>query len=97
MNEDKMKSMMKQIREGKRIIDVARENDEDYWEVYFMALNNGERSSMGIKRMIGNRLRKLREHDEELVAEVEDLVQYIYDRWVENQNMLDAIRKIMQP
>src|SRR5260370_33314528 len=50
--------MQRLAQEGKTIIKIFREDfpKESYWDVYFEVYGGGERSSLGIKRMITARI-----------------------------------------
>lgn len=88
-------------REGKQISKIWEENfsNYDYWEVYVEVYGAGEKSSVGAKRMITNRLNKLsslsKKEQEELIKEIDELVCYLYNRCKESQQKLDDIRGVI--
>jgi len=99
------------IRDKAQIIKLAREGmqiskiwDEhfpqyDYWEIHFTIEEAGEQSSIGTKRMITNRLNKLRsivpnEH-ELLIDEIDGLVNHLYVRYKEDQSKINEARKAL--
>ncbi|HMM20665.1 MAG TPA: hypothetical protein PKA10_07980 [Selenomonadales bacterium] len=92
-------SIIFQAKEGKPISRIAEEMDIDYWEVYCAAYGAGERSARGVKTMIYNRLKlgtvKKTEEKERLLSEVNDLVRHLYDRYQDNQQKLDQLRKVL--
>lgn len=89
------------VREGKQISKVMEEDfpQYDYWDIYTAAFNAGERSSMGVKRMISNRLQKLPnaspQEQNQIITDIDDLVCYLYSRYKESQQKLDEIRTII--
>lgn len=99
------------VRDSEKIIQLAREGkqiskiwSEDcpqygYWDVYVEVYGAGEKSSVGAKRMITNRLNKLsslpKYEQDELIREINDLVCYFYDRYKESQQKLDDIRTVI--
>jgi len=95
---DKMKQL---AREGKQITKIFEEDfpNYDYWEVYWEVYGAGERSSLGAKRMISNRLNKLssasKNEQKQIIDEIDDLVWHLYSRYKENQQKLDQIRSII--
>lgn len=88
-------------REGKQISNIWEDNfsNYDYWDIYEVIYGAGERSAVGVKRMITNRLNKLpslsKSEQEEMITEIDDLVRYLYTRYKESQRKLDSIRNIM--
>ncbi|GIO06270.1 hypothetical protein J31TS6_22980 [Brevibacillus reuszeri] len=88
-------------REGKQISKIWEEDfpNYDYWEIYVEVHAAGERSSLGIKRMITGRLNKLQTVNgterEEIIQEIDDLVSHLYSRYKESQKKLDEIRGII--
>lgn len=100
MDDRDEKQIAKLAREGKPISKICEDfPDYDYWDVYCAAYYAGERSSVGVKRMITNRLNKLdsanQKQQEELISEIKDLVWHLYVRYQEGQQKLDEIRKII--
>lgn len=88
-------------REGKQISRICDEDfpNYDYWDIYLEAYGAGERSSLGVKRMISNRLGKIpaasRSEQEQIAEEINNLVWHLYNRYKENQQKLDDIRGII--
>lgn len=90
-------------RDKKQIIQFAREGMQitkicdafpqyDYWEVYWAVYGAGEKSSLGTKRMISNRLKKMvavsPSEQAELIEEINELVWHLYTRYQESQKKL---------
>jgi hypothetical protein len=88
-------------REGKQISRIWEEDypEYDYWEIYIEVYGAGEKSSLGAKRMITNRLNKLsslpKKEQDELIKEIDELVCYLYSRYKEGQQKLDDIRGVI--
>lgn len=88
-------------REGKQISKICDDDfpQYNYWEVYVEVYGAGEKSSVGAKRMITNRLNKLssipKKEQDELIEEIDELVCYLYDRYKESQQKLDDIRSVI--
>ncbi len=93
--------IIKLAREGKPISRILEEDfpNYDYWDIYFAVNDAGERSSVGVKRKITNRLYKLtslsKSEQEDVIREIDELVCFLYDRYKESQQKLDDIRSIM--
>lgn len=89
------------VREGKRITRIVDEDfpQYDYWDVYYEVYGSGEQSAQGVKWMITNRLNQLysanTQERQRIVAEVSDLVWYLYDNYKNSQRKLAGIRKIL--
>jgi len=89
-------------REGKQIAKIWREDfpQYDYWDIYVEAYAAGEKSAIGVKRMITTRLDKITsstvEKQKELVDEIGELVGHLYSRYQEGQKSIDNIRKIIK-
>ena len=86
--------------EGKQISKIWEENysQYDYFDVYFAAYEGGERSALGVKRMITTRLNKIAEsrkasERKEMIDEIDELVWHLYESLKYNQQKLDKIRK----
>jgi len=101
-NQDKEK-MVLLAREGKRISKICKEDFQDeytYDDVYFEVYAEGERSAMGVKRMISNRLKKLStlspQEQEKMIEEIDDHVWYLYSRYKESQTRIEDIRNIIE-
>ena len=88
-------------REGKKISNIWEDDfsNYDYWDIYEVIYGAGERSAVGAKRMITNRLNKLpdlsKAEQKEMINEIDDLVCYLYTRYKESQRKLNGIRNIM--
>jgi hypothetical protein len=88
-------------REGKQITKIWDEDfpNYDYWDIYWEVYGAGERSSLGTKRMISNRLSKLtsvpKSEQKEIIEEINNLVWHLYNRYKENQQKLDEIRGVI--
>ncbi|MGE7811246.1 hypothetical protein [Lysinibacillus capsici] len=102
MNKRDSEEMIRLAKEGKEISKIWSEdfNEYDYWEVYTEVYGAGERSSLGVKRMITSRLNKLagtnnQEDREELIEEINELIWHLYSRYKESQQKLDEIRAII--
>jgi len=87
--------------EGKQISKIWSEDfsQYDYWDVYFEVYEAGEKSPVGAKRMITNRLNKLsslpKKEQNDLIKEIDELVCYLYSRHKQSQKKLDDIRVVM--
>ncbi|WP_270406954.1 hypothetical protein [Paenibacillus timonensis] len=102
MNKKDSEEIIRLAREGKHISKIWSDHfpDYDYWEVYMEAYGAGERSSVGVKRMITARLNKLADADskddrEELIEEINGLVLHLYTRYKASQQKLEQIRDII--
>lgn len=88
-------------REGKQISKIWDEDfpNYDYWEIYVEVYGAGEKSSVGTKRMITNRLNKLsslpQKEQDEVIKEIDELVWHLYSRYKESQHKLDEIRAVI--
>lgn len=95
--------MIKLAREGKEISKIW-ENDfpqYDYWDVYCEVYGAGEKSSLGVKRMITNRLNKLtttltKAEQQAIIDEIDQLVWHLYSRYKEGQQKIDSIRAVVE-
>lgn len=93
--------IIKLAREGKPIARILEEDfpNYDYWDIYFAVNEGGERSSVGVKRKITNRLYKppslSKEEQKDVIQEIDELVCFLYDRYKESQQKLDDIRGVM--
>jgi hypothetical protein len=93
--------MIQLAREGKGISKIWEDDfpNYDYWDIYIEVNTAGEKSSVGIKRMITNRLNKLpslgKKEQQDLVNEINELVWHLYVRYKESQQKLDKIRGII--
>lgn len=101
MDKRDSEKMIQLAREGKQISKIWDEDfpQYDYWEIYVEVYGAGEKSSVGAKRMITNRLNKLsslpKNEQDELIKEINELVCYLYDRYKESQQKLDDIRAVI--
>lgn len=92
--------MIKLAREGKEITKIMKEDfpDYNYWDIYCEIYGAGERSVLGVKRMITNRLNKLTalpaNEQQEIIEEIDNLVCHLYSRFKESQEKLDEIRAV---
>ncbi len=71
-----------------------------YWYIYIEVYGSGERSSLGIKRMITGRLNKLisapKNERRLILKEIDELVWHLYENHKINQQKIDAIRKTLE-
>lgn len=71
-----------------------------YDDIYIEIYGNGEKSSVGVKRMISNRLKKLPslsdQEQTKIIDEIKELVWHLYSRYREGQKKLDSIRGIIE-
>ncbi|MGN5044517.1 hypothetical protein [Aeromonas veronii] len=94
--------IQKLVREGKQISKVMEENfpEYEYWDIYMAAYDGGERSALGVKRMITNRLNKMVEsrkssERKEIQEELDALVWHLYESLKDSQKKLEKIRRII--
>ena len=96
-----VKRIRQLVGEGKNISKVMEEDfpKYGYWDIYDAAAEGDERSAMGVKRMIANRLKKLDsaapEVRDQAIEELDDLVCDLYRRLKANQKKLASIREIV--
>ena len=101
MDERDSKQMIQLAREGKTISKIWEQDFPvyDYCDIYCAVYGAGEKSSLGTKRMITNRLNKLvsakGKQRDELITEINELVLHLYTRYQEGQQKLDDIRNII--
>lgn len=94
--------MIKLAREGKAISKIMEEDfsNYSYWDVYWEVYGAGEKSAVGAKRMISNRLKKLPqsagEDQQQMIDEINELVWHLYSRYRESQQKLDEIRAVVE-
>jgi len=92
------KKMQRLAQEGKPISKIMSEDFPhlDYWEVYFEVYGAGEKSSLGVKRTITNRLNSLIDANKaerhEIVDELHGLVWHLYNSHKTNTAKLAKIR-----
>lgn len=101
MVERDSKQMIKLAREGKRISKIWREDfpQYDYAEIYFEVYGEGEKSSLGVRRKITGRLKKLADclpqEQETLIEDIDELVWHLYTRYKASQIKLEKIRDVI--
>ncbi|MFK5953110.1 MAG: hypothetical protein QM498_08630 [Desulfobacterium sp.] len=102
MDDKEIEEIRRLANEGKQISKIWEENypEYDYYDVYFAAYDGGERSALGVKRMITNRLNKMAEsrklsERKEIMEELDKLVWHLYESLKASQQKLDKIRKII--
>jgi len=102
MTDQDIKKMVLLAKEGKTIAKICREDFQDkysYEDVYFEVHAEGEKSALGVKRMIAARLNKLStqsaQEQEATIEDIHELVWYLYNRHKENQKRIDDIRSII--
>ena len=94
--------ILRLTQEGKQISRIAHEDfpNLDYWDVYWAAIQGGQRSAQGVKKRITNRLNALASANKkergELIAEIADLVSHLYNNYRINSQKLDKIRKTLE-
>lgn len=94
--------MIKLAREGKQISKIHEEDfpNYEYFEICAEIYCAGERSALGTRRMITNRINKLptlgKKEQQELIEEIDDLVWHLYTRYKESQQKLDDIRAVIE-
>lgn len=101
MDKRDLEKIVQLAREGKAISKIWEDDfsNYDYWDIYIKVEEAGEKSSVGVKRKITNRLYKLtslsNSEQEEVIKEIDELVCFLYDRYKENQKKLDDIRTVI--
>jgi hypothetical protein len=95
---NKMKTL---AQEGRQISKIMEDfPGYSYWDIYFEVHGRGQRSALGVKRMIANRLNRLvdatKEERKTIVDEVDDLVWHLYNNHITNQRKLQKIRKALE-
>lgn len=102
MHKKDSETMIRLAKEGKHISKIWTEDfpQYDYWEIYLEIYGAGEKSSLGVKRMITARLNKLTEADDKqdrikIIEELDELVYHLYSRYKSSQQRLDEIRSII--
>ena len=94
--------MIKLAREGKEISKICEIDfpEYDYCDIYMEVIGAGERSAVGTRRMITNRINKLlslpKKDQELLITEIDDLVWHLYIRYKESQQKLNDIRAVIE-
>lgn len=93
--------MVKLAKEGKEVSKILQEDfpQYTYWDIYWEVYGSGEKTSMGVRRMITNRLNKIVNlqpmEQRVIIDEIDELVWHLYDRYKESQQKLDDIRSII--
>jgi hypothetical protein len=94
--------IQKLVREGKQISKVMEEDypEYEYWDIYMAAYDAGERSALGVKRMITTRLNKMVESKnsterKEIQEEIDELVWHLYESLKDSQKKLEKIRAVI--
>jgi hypothetical protein len=88
-------------KEGKQISKIQLDYPQyDYNTIYFAVTESEQSSSLGIKRRITNRLKKLsiatkREDRESLAEEIDTLVNLLYSNYKSNFKKLQKIREAL--
>ncbi|MDL2253807.1 hypothetical protein LJC49_07015 [Ruminococcaceae bacterium OttesenSCG-928-I18] len=101
MDQRDAKQMVTLAKEGKQISKIWREDFPQYGyiDIYIEVYGQGEKSSLGVKRMISSRLKKLihaaPEEQELLIDEIDELVGHLYERYKSNQKKLDMVRTVI--
>lgn len=102
MNEKDSAKMVLLAKEGKLISKIWREDfpEYSYDDVYMAVYGSGEKGSMGVKRMITNRLNKLvtlpPTEQEGMIEEINGYVTYLYEKHISSQKRIDQIRSIIE-
>lgn len=102
MDKRDSEKMIKLAREGKAISKIAEEDFPEYfyWDIYVEVYGAGEKSAVGVKRMISNRLKKLpslsTNEQQYMIDEINELVWHLYNRYRESQVKLDDIRAVIE-
>lgn len=98
-NQKDVEKIRQLVREGKMISTVMEEDfpgEYEYWEIYEAAWVNDERSALGVKRMISNRLKVLNTLNkagrDQAIDEIDELVWRLYERLKSSQKKLGLIR-----
>ena len=87
------------LSKGKTIADIAKTYpDYDYWEIYWQV---NDRSFLGKKRAISNRLKKMvtttnKAEREKLVDEVKPILNDLYNNLKANSNKLIQIDRVLR-
>jgi len=101
MDKRDSEKMIQLAREGKEISKILKEDfpQYDYWDIYCEVYNAGEKSAVGTKRMITNRLNDLptlsKQQQKKVIEEIDELVFHLYSRYREGQKKLDDIRNVV--
>ena len=94
-----LKEMESQLKTGANISDIAAKYPKyDYWEVYWEL---SDYSFMGKKRMITNRLNKLKKRlptgeREQLISEAQEYLDELYYSLKQNSSKLVKINQALQ-
>lgn len=94
--------IQKLVREGKQISKIMKNDfpEYEYWDIYMAAYDGGERSALGIKKMITNRLNKMADSKKsserkEIQQELDELVWHLYNSLKDSQKKLEKIRAVI--
>jgi len=97
------KKMQRLAQEGKPISKIMTDDfpDVDYWEIYLEVHGGGQRSALGVKRTITNRLTEITKNpnrvERDVIAnELNELVWHLYNNHKTNQEKLAKIRKALE-
>lgn len=89
-------------KEGKKISEIWKDDFPalDYWDVYIEVYGAGEKSALGVKRMITNRINSVanstsKTERKEIAEELHGLVWHLYNNHKSNQEKLSKIRKVL--
>lgn len=88
------------VQEGKQISKIMEDFPAlSYWDIYFEVYGDGQRSALGVKRMIANRLNQIvdapKEDRKRIVEELNGLVWNLYNDHKTNQKKLQSIRGVL--
>lgn len=96
------KKMQRLAQEGKKIASIRKEDYPSltYWDVYLEVYGAGQRSALGVKRMITTRIdavaaSKSKKEREGIASELHELVWHLYDDHKVNHAKLSKIRKAL--
>jgi hypothetical protein len=94
--------MQRLTQEGKRISKIVKEDfpSLSYWDVYVEVYGAGERSSLGVKRMITNRINAVvkstsKSERRDIAEELHELVWHLYNNHKINTEKLAKIRDVL--
>lgn len=94
--------MKRLAKEGKQIAKILSDDfpELNYWDIYIEVYGGGQRSALGVMRMISNRLIKLNTADDKtkkaLIDEISELVSKLYNNYMSNQQKLEKIRNVLE-
>lgn len=100
---DEKKQVENLIKEGKKIADIRRDNfpKSTYGEIYSIAHERTDGSSLGIKKKITNRLKDLvatnsKVEKNQFAKEIQDLVNALYKQHKDMSAKLGEIREVLE-